>query len=70
MLGLIVTTTTTTWLKKITFPKLSSMWQEELEITRVSHNVIKNNLKNKKTKGARGMLQQSLATMEKTGFLK
>lgn len=49
MLGLIVTTTTT-WLKKITFPKLSSMWQEELEITRVSHNVIKNNLKNKKPK--------------------
>lgn len=46
------------------------MWQEELEITYISHNVIKIILKYKKPKGARGVLQWSLATTEKTGFLK
>lgn len=44
-----------TCLKKITFPKLSSMWQEELEIAHVSHSVIKK-IKIKPSK-ARGMLQ-------------
>lgn len=42
--------------KKITFAKLSSMWQEELEINHVSHNVIENNFKIK-NQSARGMLQ-------------
>lgn len=55
MLGFIVITTT--YLKEITFSKLSSMWQEELEITHVSHNVIKTNFKIKKPKGPGGMLQ-------------
>lgn len=48
MLGFIVITTT--YLKEITFSKLSSMWQEELEITHVSHIVIKNNFKIKNPK--------------------